>query len=649
MSIEILRPNATIQQGGGSIVGGTTVHQVTSDNSGTTYFMPAGTATIVSFTPPSIPAFAYTVQMEVDKGSGFASTVQYVTNGDEERTLRTNVGWGSPITVGVNPTNLSVEAFDDADPRVTISNLTGFTDPHIYELYLEVTGVDDPEVSITSPTGTITTTNTPLVRWAPDLDVDGGVQTNYEVKIFDDATFDAGGFDADIDTPEVESGILVGHDVTWEPDEILANGTYHAAVRIAQTVNNEQIWSDWEFAEFVIDTAAIGTPTILLTPEEAAYRMRVDVTPYSIMTQYGFEEDGSQTTNLGTGTTQKRSTSLFGQDAKQGLWFNQADVTGAVTNAGINGATIDTSTSDHQVSMWVLADVGVAGHLYLDERSSGATLDTVSTAFTGTGEWQRVTVANPFSTGIRVRFRLAVDAAIETSIGHDAIQLVGDDMLLTDYFQVQKRQAGTDDWLDLRTPLGDGLISDAETAYDAEAPNGVAMEYRARAVSVSNTTDNIYSEWAVASDYVVWDTWTLKHPFRPELNMAVTLRSQPSRSKAIASGVLHALGRSSPIVVFDTRYCWEGTIAFRCADDDTRIRLQDITADGSPLLIQAPTDEYWKGTWVQFTNTYEQARVIDQGWMPYTFDTFNWVQVARPTSAMESWPTYLEPTIEEDE
>lgn len=132
--------------------------------------------------------------------------------------------------------------------------------------------VDDPVATIIAPTGT-TGDDTPTVTWASTLDPAGGPLTQYEVKIFDDATYTGGGFDPDTSTPALESGVVGDQGATsWTPDTSLpaADDTYRAYVRIAQTVNGVDHWGGWGYGQFDVDLAIVLAENAGNAPTPAA-------------------------------------------------------------------------------------------------------------------------------------------------------------------------------------------------------------------------------------------------------------------------------------------------------------------------------------------------------------------------------------------
>ncbi len=59
----------------------------------------------------------------------------------------------------------------------------------LYEIIWGVEYVRQPTLTVNEPTGEITDDDTPLIKWANDLDVAGGGQTSFRWKAFDSAAF----------------------------------------------------------------------------------------------------------------------------------------------------------------------------------------------------------------------------------------------------------------------------------------------------------------------------------------------------------------------------------------------------------------------------------------------------------------------------
>jgi hypothetical protein len=286
LSVTTVRPDATINLGSAALVGAATAHQATSDDSDSSYITTGGVPTVLGFAEPSIPGGAMVVSIAL-RGrctlvipGGAAATVEVFINpaGVSNRLVFT---WGSitAITLATAPTDTAVNI--EAQLGYYNNETSGLS--RFYELYADVAYVELPTVDPTAPTGTLIDTDLPTVEWTPTLDDDGGPQTHFEVKVFDDATYLGAGFSADASTPIASSGIVESGASSWEidgrdlDDNSLADDTYRAYVRIAQTVNGQRFWSAWAFEPFTLDVDRPEAPSLLLTPESASGRMRLRI------------------------------------------------------------------------------------------------------------------------------------------------------------------------------------------------------------------------------------------------------------------------------------------------------------------------------------------------------------------------------------
>lgn len=168
-----------------------------------------------------------------------------------------------------------------SSPRVSFQFPFGVT--RLTEAYLDFTYVAVPVTSVTAPTGTFTDNNLPLVSWSQTRDSDGGAQTRWEVKIFTDAQYLAGGFNPATSTPTLfySGSGWTGAQTSKQIATALANDTYRAYVRTGQTVNGFAHWSAWSFSGFVVNIVPLDVPnppTISVTPEDSDHRNKVTVT-----------------------------------------------------------------------------------------------------------------------------------------------------------------------------------------------------------------------------------------------------------------------------------------------------------------------------------------------------------------------------------
>ena len=133
---------------------------------------------------------------------------------------------------------------------------------YVYELYIDLDKAAQPTVSVTAPTGTITSTATPEVQWTytdPDA---ADPQAFYEVRVFTAAQYGAGGFDPATSVATWESGITDSSEPGAFIGEGLLSGTYRAYVRVAKSINGQPFWSAWGNSQFTLNLTPPPTVTI---------------------------------------------------------------------------------------------------------------------------------------------------------------------------------------------------------------------------------------------------------------------------------------------------------------------------------------------------------------------------------------------------
>lgn len=158
-----------------------------------------------------------------------------------------------------------------------------------YELYIDVDISAQPSVTVSAPTGTITSTTAPDVTWAYS-DTDNETQSFYEIKVFSAAQYGAGGFSADTSTATWESGEVGSSDNTAVVGTLLAAATYRAYVRVAKSVNGEPFWSAWAYSQFTISYTSPTIPTMLVEWDadlgKASFTLTGAAVPGAYVSQY---------------------------------------------------------------------------------------------------------------------------------------------------------------------------------------------------------------------------------------------------------------------------------------------------------------------------------------------------------------------------
>lgn len=282
MAVVIVRPNATASGASNyTITGGSAnIHTALSDNSDGTYIRKVngtGTASVVlDFGTTTISATQTIRQVRLrgrirtDSTAGKLNLqlgtrvngVNYFTSALAVRGINANpvevIGqWYSTAPDGGAWTQTKIDNL-----RAQVTDYKDSTDrAYIYELYIDVDVANQATVTISAPTGTITTTAKPDVSWSI-TDPDGDVQSYYQVKVFNAVTYSAAGFDPTTATASWTSGQVLGTDVSTTVGDYLANATYRCYIRTAKTINGVAFWSGWAYSTFTINLSPPTVPTL---------------------------------------------------------------------------------------------------------------------------------------------------------------------------------------------------------------------------------------------------------------------------------------------------------------------------------------------------------------------------------------------------
>lgn len=202
----------------------------------------------------------------------------------------------------------------------------------------------------------------------------------------------------------------------------------------------------------------------------------------------------------------------------------------------------------------------------------------------------------------------------------------------TNEFWVQRSDGSG--WVDVRTSLGDGRVATSGSAVvlrDYEAPNGVAVTYRARAY---NSSVPSWSAWT--TDTATWSSgsWWLKCSTKPSMNVEVTLRSYPGSQVTANQGVFRPLGASAPVVVSDVPGPETGQIVVLTSSLSEREDLYDMLAEAVPVLVQGPPSAGIPERWVVFGDT-QSERLVDTAGCHLHDETLPFTVVDRPDGTLD--------------
>jgi len=282
MAVTTVRPNATASGASLFTLTGApvTLHAATNDDSNSSYFSKSTSivgqaSALLDFGTTTITASQRVKRVRVrvkatTPTSAGRINVYLGTRTDNQNYFHSALAirgayslvtfTGAYQTAAPNGEDWSQATIDGLRVKVTEYNDTGVLGD-IFELYVDVDISAQPTVTVSAPTGTITTTTAPDVTWAY-ADTDNETQTFYEIKVFTAAQYNAGGFSALTSTSTYESGEVASSDGTAVVGDLLLSGVYRAYVRVAKTVNGSPFYSDFAFSQFTITVTPPTVPTV---------------------------------------------------------------------------------------------------------------------------------------------------------------------------------------------------------------------------------------------------------------------------------------------------------------------------------------------------------------------------------------------------
>lgn len=405
MATYTLRPNAdwdyasafTISGGSGS------AHAALADSSNTTYitrtsttvpasyYMELGTTTLAATEQISSVNLRATFNIGTNGYVQFSlgvitdrngRTVSYSVPVSKQKTTATGTyDLALNLTAAPNGAAWSQTYLDNLVVKFTDGATESADRAQLMQVYVDVVTVDQPSVTVTSPSGTVTDTSLPSINWTYTAN-GGEVQSAYEIKIFDSATYSSTGFSPSTSTATVETGIQVSESNGQTLEVTLANNTtYRAYVRVAKLSGSSNYFSDWAYSQFSLSIDAPAEPLI-----SAFYDSNAGAVTLTI---YG-------RTNMMTANQASLETNTTG-------WT-------AATNCAIARSTAQYSDGVASLSMTASS----AGDMTASTNGTSFTVSP-STYFAARAEFKAGTTGRSVSVGIR--WLTSAGATISTGFG----------------------------------------------------------------------------------------------------------------------------------------------------------------------------------------------------------------------------------------
>jgi hypothetical protein len=169
--------------------------------------------------------------------------------------------------------------------------------------------------------------------------------------------------------------------------------------------------------------------------------------------------------------------------------------------------------------------------------------------------------------------------------GYVQLDLDGLDQPGAVLFTVWRHHTGSGAVVGVRGLVDVQVLGPQYLGYDFEVPIESTVRYRVDLcygdMSVDTGPESVDVRWVTA------DAW-LKDPANPDRNMVVTVVDYAQQTWPLEPGIHRVLNRRTPVVVSDVRQAARGTLTLATLTDAEYWDLLEVTADGTPLLFQAP-------------------------------------------------------------
>jgi hypothetical protein len=404
--------------------------------------------------------------------------------------------------------------------------------------------------------------------WTHTAGTDGGPQSHYEVKVYTDAQYGAGAFSADTSAATWTSGIVASSEATATAIG-LTGGTYRWYTRTAQTVNGTPHWSAWAYEAFTVSLSTSEVETVTPTADVANGLM-------SIVTNIETASDTAAIINLERSEAENllADIPLGTTDAGSGngplaVGWNTATVatpTSFTTSVGTSGtagsrayqkiaATLD--SGDAVYFRPASASPHVAGdRLYPVEEGDVVSfaVDLRTTTIVGAGlkfhiwvTWDGISdnekeLTIPASSILWRRYEHSAVAPADCNARVNiTMQATSGSGHVASLDIAEPRMTVNEEWVPVRFADEYAVASDTITSLDYEAPTGVPLRYRARAVKSDGTIGRWVEQTATAdADWDADGVW-IKDPYRALNNLKLDWTEFPDPTEDITQGVFYPL------------------------------------------------------------------------------------------------------------
>lgn len=493
-------------------------------------------------------------------------------------------------------------------------------DNRVHQLQVELETTSVPSAPTVNNLGSVTGTST-AVTWV-HTDADGWAQSQYEVKVFDSATYSAGGFNASTSTPVWTEKVSSSVQSTTVKE--LANGvTYRVYVRTAKNVNGAMEYGPW------------GNNTAF-TPVIPAPGMSLTAT-WDTGTQSMALAAKGQINLLAAGTESDFETSVAGWSNTTNVTLSQSSTQVKYNTYSMRMSSNAAGTMTATLGSYKFASPGVT-YVAQAYTRAGSVARTVTVAMvfydsgfgvlqtsTGTGVVNSTSNfdALPFASGtapantVYVKVTISVAGAAAASELHyiDGVLLAPNSTgtavaynkgsALSATAVIQRSDPGVG-WRTVRGASAVDLYGGSnawvqQAAFtDYESRRGVTVYYR-MIVTTTQSDGSVVSVTSLASASATSDgQWWMKVTSNPTLNAVVQVQNPLKVSIEGDVGVFRPLDADGAVAVTGSVYGEDGEYTIiSTTDSDYTTKIRPIMMYGGTILVQ---DALNRHKWIRWTS-----------------------------------------------
>lgn len=675
-----LRPSNTGFAGGGwAVTGAASAHAATSDDSDASYVTSPGTVTelVLDFPTPTLEdgsvVVGVTIRVRASQSTGSGRLRARIGStlgpSDPSYSLRceptSSIAEYAGRQVFTDPADGARWAVDDLPTlRVRLQAVNRDSDIRVYEVYLDVEYDQPPTVDVVGPSGAQTTSDLNVELAIDDPDTEGQAIAGYHVKVFDEDTYTAVGFDPDTSTAVWDSDVIVGNTDAVAIGRRLDNGTTYRAYALvagSSAIGVDQWAAAWDYSEFTVELDEAARPTVALSFDSALNAVRVTVTGHDNL----LDENRSSFEAGATTMYDVVGNAAWALSTDQAAHGAQSAKLTKTTSTGTMGLTSPSGGSLFGVVEGLDYDARASFRANTTGRSctveisfldfGGAVLDTVvsDAVVDSNAGWAEAVVqgavAPAGAVGALVTVRIA---AVPSGEVHYVDQLYAGQSFSQAWsigglttgsrFLIERSDDAGATWAPIRggnevAAFAD-LLEQAVEVIDYEAPVGQEPRYRAWTYAtidgqeVSSTTPTL----TMSIDVPTPSSWWLKAPHDSDLNATVRVTASSGRARQETTAVFRPLGRPDAVVVADdlngAELPEDGTLQIIARGDAEWATVRALLDYQGTLLLQSPYGDH------RYIRVVDERPVAVQGPAgdPRRTIEASYVQVAQPAIEITS-------------